>query len=373
MRILTLSNCLLHANEGSGQVILSLTQGLRQRGHDVDLYGPDDYEICRGLRPRANAYRQALGMWRFARARLREYPYDLLEIYGGEGWLTFLALARQKTLRPLLVAHSNGLEPHVRFCLKHIDHQRRRWWQLDHSPWMARGFRCVDGLVVVSDFDREFALRQSYQPEDNLVTVKPGLAPEFLGLPLNLERQAVIGYCGNWLPIKGIDLIARALPQIMREFTRVKLLLVGVGNEFRITDWFPADVTARIEAIPWLDRRADLIAQYQRMAIAIRPSYYESFGLAAAEAMACGAAVISSQGGFGGALRHGKDGLVLNPLNADSLAAACRQLLSDDALRQRIAAAGRLRVQSLRWEHSITRLAHIYERWLAQHKRRAFN
>lgn len=369
MRILTLSNCLLRANEGSGQVVLILTEGLRQRGHEIDLFGPDDYEICPSLRPRANAYRQALGMWRFVRARLRARRYDLLEIYGGEAWLTFVALSKCQAQRPLLVAHSNGLEPHVRACLKPVETGQRHCWQVDQSPWMASGFRRADGLVVVSDFDREFARRENYQEKEQLVTVEPGLAPEFLGLPFVAEREPIIGFCGNWLPIKGIDLICRAMPAILRQFNQARFKLIGVGADFRVDEWFPNDVSTRVEAIPWLNSRSELIAQYRSLSILIRPSYFESFGLAGAEAMACGAAAISSKGGFGSAMRHGEDGLVIDPLNVENLLNACRQLITNEALRRRLAEHGYRRVQALRWQSSITKLENTYLHWLDDYRR----
>ena len=107
------------------------------------------------------------------------------------------------------------------------------------------------------------------------------------------------------------------------------------------------------------------------MSMLVMPSYYESFGLAAAEAMACGAAVIiSGKTGFGSTLRNGRDALVLDPINADTLFAACAQLLSNTPLRVKIAESGYRRVQSLRWESSIVKLETTYLDWLEEHRRK---
>jgi glycosyltransferase involved in cell wall biosynthesis len=363
MRILTLSNCHLRASDGSGQVILALAEGLRARGHEVHLFGPDDFEVFRWMRPRANSYRQTLGMSQFALRKLARERYDMVEIYGGEGWLTFECLRRGVRMRPWLVSHSNGLEPHAYQHLAASGEVRYPWWHMNQAPWMARGFRAADGLVVVSDFERSFALRERYQAPERVVTVRPGLHPQFTGLEFEPERSPVIGFCGSWLPRKGIELLRLALPSALRSFPTARALLVGVGVEFRVGDWFPADVAARIDAVPWVHERASLVQLYRRMSIALLPSFYESFGLAAAEAMACSAAVVVSQNGFGAELRDGQDALVLDDPRPETLIQAIVRLLAYEPLRRRIAASGHRRVQGLRWEASIAQLDATYRRW----------
>src|SRR5947208_12201652 len=87
MRVLTASNCPANPALGSGQVICGYTEGLRNCGHMVDLFAPDDYEVFQFFRPRANSYRQALGMWLICSRKLRGQRYDVIEFYGGEAWL----------------------------------------------------------------------------------------------------------------------------------------------------------------------------------------------------------------------------------------------------------------------------------------------
>src|SRR5438128_1745278 len=111
LRILTFSNCQPLASEGSGQIALAYTKGLRSAGHVVDFMVPDDYEILQWLRPRANSHRQALGMWISASRKLRRNEYDIVEFYGGEAWLAISCLAKRQNRRFLLVQHSNGPEP----------------------------------------------------------------------------------------------------------------------------------------------------------------------------------------------------------------------------------------------------------------------
>jgi hypothetical protein len=43
MKILSLTNCPLDPNLGSGKTVLSYTQGLRELGHTIDVADPKNY------------------------------------------------------------------------------------------------------------------------------------------------------------------------------------------------------------------------------------------------------------------------------------------------------------------------------------------
>ena len=80
---------------------------------------------------------------------------------------------------------------------------------------------------------------------------------------------------------------------------------------------------------------------YNRTAVFIVPSLHEGFGLPGAEAMACGAALVSSRnGGVNAYARHGESALLCPIEDPEALAAATIKLLTDTAMRYRIARAG---------------------------------
>lgn len=366
LKILTLSNCQLRPTEGSGQIILALSEGLRLRGHQVDLHGPDDYEVAQGLRPRGNTYRQTLGMLGFVRRALARRSYDLVEIYGGDGWLTFEWLARRKQ-RPHTVSHSNGLETHYHETLQRHGAWTRHWWQLDHAPLMRRAFRKADGLITLSDFDRAYALRVGYQSSERVVTVCPGLHPAFHDLRFEPDKPPVVGFCGSWLRNKGIEAICTGLPDVLRAVPEARVLLVGVGAAFRPQDWFPAELLHRVDSVPWVEDREELVRLYQRMAVALMPSFYESFGLVAGEAMACSAAVIVSQTtGIAGHLEDGTDAVLLQDHDPGRLAMETISLLKNEKRRRAIAQSGHRRAAMLRWERSVDLLDSTYARWFPE-------
>ncbi len=112
------------------------------------------------------------------------------------------------------------------------------------------------------------------------------------------------------------------------------------------------------------ERRTASAARLARAKIFFVPSEYEGFGLALAEAMACGCAVVTTPTGYGAELRDGEEGLLCPFEDSGAMRAALARLLDDDALRTRIAGAGWRKVQGLRWESSVRKLETTYRRWL---------
>lgn len=367
MRILSLCNCPLDESLGSGYVALRYAQGLRELGHHVDLFGPPEVEILPRLK-KGIRYRQSVGMARLALRSLHEGSYDVVELWGGEGWLSICLLTRLPGRRFLVVSHSNGLETHSAEILGAARSAGRlpptRWYHRELSPLFALGFRRADALVTVADFDRRYALRHDYARPERILALDNPLPDGFLGLSPDLRRDPVIGYCGSWIPRKGIDLIIQDLPPLLRELPAWRLVLVGVGSGFDAAEHFPPDVLPRIEVIPHADRNHGLRALYQRFAILILPSVYESFGLVAAEAMACGCALVASPVGFASGLRDGEEAILLDSQDSPALFRALRRLALDEPSRRAVAAAGLRRVQTLRWSSALATLESAYRRWL---------
>jgi glycosyltransferase involved in cell wall biosynthesis len=367
LRILAVSNCQPLATEGSGQIAGMYSEGLRKAGHIVDFMGPDDYEILQPLRPRANSHRQALGIWLSASSKLRANHYDIAEFYGGEAWLAINRLARSNKRRFLLVQHTNGPEPrYERMLDDHFGSNRRSWYQFRREPLMKQAFTKADLVVTVSEYDRDWLIKENYQPPDRVTAIDNPIADEFFDNSPAPARERLIGYCGTWLPKKGVDVLAKDVTRILQEFPDYRLLLMGTGASFDRRKYFPESVDSKIEIIPYIEKKSELRSLYQRMSIFVFPSVIESFGLALAEAMACGCAVVATSVGFAAGLKDREEALLLERSESPVLYRAVRELIQNQDLRQRLSVNGRNRVQNLRWSDAIGKLNAIYLEWASR-------
>ncbi len=103
-----------------------------------------------------------------------------------------------------------------------------------------------------------------------------------------------------------------------------------------------------------------LVQQYSEATMLVVPSIYEGFGLPAAEAMACGAPVISTTAG---ALPEvvGDAGILVPPGDTRAIVEAIKTLLDDENRRRQLGALGKERVARLfNWDTAAKETAEVY-------------
>ncbi len=106
---------------------------------------------------------------------------------------------------------------------------------------------------------------------------------------------------------------------------------------------------------------AELDLAFAASDLFVLPSYYEGFGMAAAEAIAHGLAVVTTRGVFGYAVPDDA-GVQVPPGDPDALAACLRRLITDAAARRRLAEAAWAHAATLpRWRATAERIARVIE------------
>ena len=111
--------------------------------------------------------------------------------------------------------------------------------------------------------------------------------------------------------------------------------------------------------ISYYERPSDdlLCDLYNSSAIFVTASHYEGWGLPGAEAMACGAALVSTEhGGVRAYAEHGRTALLSAPKDIDALAENVCRLLENSDLRQNIARAGYQHIQHFTWDKAVDAL-----------------
>lgn len=373
MKILTVSNCPLVESQGSGYVITNFCRRLRERGHQVDAFGPETHEPLPFLKGRAKSHRLTLGMLSITLRQLRRCKYDLVEFYGGEAWLAVQQLSQRPHRAFVMVSHSNGIELHGAEKLiaalgsVSLDASPKRWYQFG---WAAteKAFTNVDGLVTVSQYDAEYAVQHGYQQAERIVPIENALPEEFHHLPVSFVRKPVLGYCGSWLARKGTAAIRADISRLLTEYPQWSFRMIGVGQNFRKEEHFTPGVCERIDVIPFVQDKHELQKQYQNLSILIMPSIYESFGLVAAEAMACGCALVASRTGFAYSLKDREEAVLMQEPCSPHLYNSLKMLIEDNGLRKRVAQGGYTRVQSLKWKNAVDELETAYMMWFSEFK-----
>ncbi len=98
---------------------------------------------------------------------------------------------------------------------------------------------------------------------------------------------------------------------------------------------------------------------YREATIVVYPSHFEGFGLPVLEAMACGAPVITTNGG---AIPEaaGDAAMLVPPSSPDDLARAIRSLLSSSEQRAELSLRGIERSKKFSWSRAAARVSEIF-------------
>jgi len=170
---------------------------------------------------------------------------------------------------------------------------------------------------------------------------------------------------GNLIPIKGHELLLRALAAVADKHPEVLCEIVGDGPERAHLAGLATElkISTRVRFLGRLGRH-ELARTLQRSTLFALPSRYEGLGCVYLEAMASGKVAIGCRGqGIEEIIQHGRNGWLVGPDSVEELAAALSSLLGSRALRESIAAQGRETVLAgFTVRHQAERLAAVYRK-----------
>lgn len=210
--------------------------------------------------------------------------------------------------------------------------------------------------------------------------IDPLEAKSFIDVPP--EKRMVL-FVGRIEPLKGVDTLLRAMQQVAAECGGCDGLTVAiVGGDPAVPVEQMSDEMARLhrlraelgieDMVTFLGKRdQDLLPYYYSAAeVVVMPSHYESFGMVALEAMACGTPVIASRvGGLRFSVVHGYTGLHVPVADPDALAAAITKLFKNDALRWELSANSRKMAQDFGWPTITGQIVDLFREAMARGQR----
>ncbi len=151
---------------------------------------------------------------------------------------------------------------------------------------------------------------------------------------------------------KGIDTMIKAMPAIRAVHPEARYAVAGIGPRQPQLEQLARE-TGVADAVRFLGpvSDADLPALYNAADLYVGASrrhdlLVEGFGISLVEASASGLAVVGGRsGGVPDAVRDGETGILIDPDQPTAVAAGVNRLLSDEPLRKKLGAAGRVAVE----------------------------
>jgi D-inositol-3-phosphate glycosyltransferase len=204
-------------------------------------------------------------------------------------------------------------------------------------------------------------------------------AKEAIGIPTQ-DRMAL--FVGRIEPLKGLDTLVRAmaiLKKTCKTFRCPHYLAIIGGDPEEDPDEMSAEM-ARIQhlcndlglddMILFLGKRgqATLPYYYAAAEVVVMPSHYESFGMVALEAMACGTPVIASRvGGLAHLIKDGETGYFVPAQDPEALAEKLRMVFNDPELRACLSTQAANYAHSFCWEDITAHILTVYEEMISRY------
>ncbi len=238
--------------------------------------------------------------------------------------------------------------------------------------------------IITATLAEVTQLRFLYKADDRKLTIiPPGVdtshfyripsdeAKQFIGLK---PEDRMILFVGRIEPLKGVDTLIQAMACLKwkHEGRPVHLAIIGGEPDASVEEMSVemarlqklADDLSMGQTVLFLGKRGqDTLPYYYSAAeVVVMPSHYESFGMVALEAMACGTPVVASDvGGLGFLVQDGETGFTVPDGEPDLLCDRLSQLLGDAELRARMGARAAEVAQSYDWAKIARQIVDVYE------------
>lgn len=180
-----------------------------------------------------------------------------------------------------------------------------------------------------------------------------------------VQGKKVVFSIGRIVHEKGFDTIIAAAGSLKESHPHWLFIIAGNGPLLdvyrqKVRNLFLEDTVFFIGFISDAMR----LALLQRCELAVFPSLYEPFGLAAAEALSAGATtIVAKTGGMYDLVTNFETGFHLDPGDADGLALLIKYIDENEQLRKKIGKQGQQSIlKRFSWQQNALKTAEIYER-----------
>ena len=300
---------------------------------------------------------------------LMQSKLDILHVHGFGFLQHDYAIRRLKKAQPALKLVCT---PHGPFMALKSYGFTARLFRSIYTPRIQKNIQSYDRIIAVNPKQHLWMKKLYSIPQSKIRVVPNGISKEALvsvgkkeqeryAKHYGLQGTRVISYLGRIQAYKGIDQTIRALPATIKKIPNTLLLIMGkdsgdrarleqIAQELGITKnvFFTGVVSER-------EKRALL----SLTDIFVFPSEWEAFGIVVLEAMAQGAAIISTKTEGGTYLViPGVNGYLYEFGDINALTKKLLSILKKPALRKRMGKANKKKAKNFLWID----IAHILEK-----------
>ena len=241
-----------------------------------------------------------------------------------------------------------------------------------YAPVVAFSINQSDAITAVSDNLREetfanFRIEKDIEVIHNFVDIK-----RFAKKPIDAFRKVIapngeriLMHASNFRKIKRIADVIRIFAKV-RKAVPSKLLLVGDGPERPMAEELARELEI-CDDVRFVGKQQDMEEIYAISDLFLLPSEYESFGLAALEAMAGGAPVISSNaGGLPEIIEPGVNGYMSPVGDVEQMSKQAVGILKDDETLQRFRDEARKQAERFDIMNIVPQYEDLYARFVTE-------
>ena len=226
----------------------------------------------------------------------------------------------------------------------------------------------ADLVTSSSKFEYNF-LNQNYETqEQKLRIVYPGVNVD-LFKPISTKKENTLLVVGRIQPQKGQINTLKLFHKLHMLSPDLKLNFVGGpsgndGKEYLKTIENEIEQTGLKNNVQFLNSatQEQLINEYNKAKIVVHASQYETFGLIALEANACGVPVVSiNQGPLKETIENGQNGYIAESFEDENLILFCKNLLSDSEYQSKTQINCLNVAKQYDWKNTAKQLKEIYQ------------
>lgn len=229
-------------------------------------------------------------------------------------------------------------------------------------------------IVAATEKEKRDLIELYSASPDKIVVIPCGVDMEmFHPLPkkearsiLGMDSAQILLYVGRIEAEKGIELLIEAA-SLINNGRKIEVRIVGGGKEERdkidnlrqqSQKLGIGHLTHFQEAVP----QSELPLYYSAADLCVLPSRYETFGLVALEALACGTPVIASKVGVMAEVIKTQAGILLEEPSSARLASILAGVLDDRALLKDMSVHAREAVLNLGWDLVVRKITDEYRK-----------